>query len=86
MPFGYPVFNNGQNYTGRNPPVLRTPLLVKCVNEVFVPEIELFNHPLIVPLGRAVSEVCSMLVQKSVLHGNQVLTGFPHPSGANPNR
>ena len=39
-----------------------------------------------IPLGRAVEEVLCKLKDENIIKENQILMGFPHPSGANVNR
>ena len=41
---------------------------------------------LLIPLGRAVEEVLLKLKEKGIIKEEQILMGFPHPSGANVNR
>ena len=37
-------------------------------------------------MGRAVEEVLCKLKDENIIKENQILMGFPHPSGANVNR
>ena len=39
-----------------------------------------------IPLGKAVEEVFCKLKDENLIKDNQILMGFPHPSGANVNR
>ena len=41
---------------------------------------------LLIPLGRAVEEVLLKLKENGIIKEEQILMGFPHPSGANVNR
>ena len=41
---------------------------------------------LLIPLGKAVEEVLLKLKENEIIQENQILMGFPHPSGANVNR
>ena len=41
---------------------------------------------LLIPLGKAVEEVLIKLKEDGVIKEEQILLGFPHPSGANVNR
>ena len=57
--------------------------------ENFVDEfkkIENYKEVLLIPLGRAVEEVLLKLKDDGIIGENQILIGFPHPSGANVNR
>lgn len=85
----YPVFVKKQNYTGHTPKLLKSDFLMKYVYENFINEIhELddFEDILIIPLGKAVEEVLCKLKDEKFIKENQILMGFPHPSGANVNR
>lgn len=59
---------------------------MKYVNENFVEEFRNLYDVLIIPLGRAVEETIDNLKEKNIIKENQILRGFPHPSGANVNR
>ncbi|HBI93035.1 MAG TPA: hypothetical protein DDY58_11785 [Terrisporobacter glycolicus] len=85
----YPVFVKKQNYAGHTPKLLKSDFLMKYVYENFINEIhELddFEDILIIPLGKAVEEVLCKLKDEKFIKENQILMGFPHPSGANVNR
>lgn len=82
----YPVFVKGKNYTGHTPKLIKSEFLMKYVNENFIDEINNLEDVFIIPLGRAVEEVLDELISKNILKKDQVLKGFPHPSGANVNR
>ena len=41
---------------------------------------------LLIPLGKAVEEVLINLKENGLIKEEQILMGFPHPSGANVNR
>lgn len=63
--------------------------LMKYVYENFIEELESLDNPkevLLIPLGKAVEEVLCKLKEQGIIGENQILTGFPHPSGANVNR
>ena len=49
-------------------------------------KIDNFEDVLLIPLGRAVEEVLCKLKDENIIKENQILMGFPHPSGANVNR
>lgn len=85
----YPVFVKKQNYTGHTPKLLKSNFLMKYIRENFINEIhklEYFEDILLIPLGKAVEEVLCKLKEEGFIKENQILSGFPHPSGANVNR
>ncbi|QXP67692.1 uracil-DNA glycosylase family protein [Polaribacter sp. AHE13PA] len=82
----YPVFNNGKNYTGSAPSPLKSEILWKQIEKLFIPEISEFKGKLIIPLGKSVSEILLKIQSENKLNGNFILNGFPHPSGANGHR
>lgn len=82
----YPVFNNGENYTGSTPSPLKSEILWEQIEKLFIPEISEFKGKLIIPLGKSVSEILLKIQSQNKLSGNFILNGFPHPSGANGHR
>jgi hypothetical protein len=82
----YPVFVDGQNYGGGNPPVARSVMLTRLVHELLAPELEAIADALVLPLGKAVEGCLRMLVANNQLKETRCLFGFPHPSGANGHR
>lgn len=85
----YPVFVKKQNYTGHTPKILKSDFLMKYIYENFINEIhklDNFKDILLIPLGKAVEEVLCKLKEEGFIKENQILKGFPHPSGANVNR
>lgn len=85
----YSVFVKGKNYSGHTPKLIKSEFLMKYVYENFVDELkELddFRKVLIIPLGTSVEEVLIKLSTNNIISENQILKGFPHPSGANVNR
>ena len=85
----YPVFVNKENYSGHTPKLMKSDFLMKYVYENFISEFKNLNNPeniLLIPLGKAVEEVLIKLREDGVIKENQILVGFPHPSGANVNR
>ncbi|HLS09357.1 hypothetical protein [Lentibacillus sp.] len=83
----YPVFINGKNYTGHQPPVDRSPLLQHYAYKEFPAEIAAITSPaLIIPLGKTADHVIAELATNNMLPDHTYLTGFPHPSGANGHR
>lgn len=82
----YPVFSKGNNYTGHSPKLMKSEFLMKYVYENLIENIEKLGDVLIIPLGKAVEEVLDDLVNKNIIEKDQILRGFPHPSGANAHR
>ncbi len=85
----YSVFVKKQNYSGHTPKLIKSDFLMKYVRDNFINEIrslDNFEEILLIPLGRAVEEVLFKLQEEGIINKNQILKGFPHPSGANVNR
>lgn len=85
----YPVFVNGENYTGHTPKLVKSDFLMGYVYDNFINELKSLDELekiLLIPLGRAVEEVLLKVKESGVIKENQILIGFPHPSGANVNR
>jgi len=85
----YSVFVEKKNYSGHTPKILSSSCLKSYIYNNFVEEYESLNnidHVLLIPLGRAVEDVLLTLAQEGKVKKEQILTGFPHPSGANVNR
>ncbi|WP_338586334.1 hypothetical protein [Pseudomonas sp. MAG733B] len=82
----YPVFLNGENYSG-NPGLLSRDSLRHQIENHLSEEIrQLPPHCVYVPLGPKVGEVFDYLLGRGLLRPEQVLNGLPHPSGANAER
>lgn len=85
----YPVFVKGENYTGYTPKLIKSEFLMKYIYNNFINEfknLEKWEEILLIPLGKAVEEVLIKLKEDGIVKEEQVLMGFPHPSGANVNR
>jgi len=82
----YPVFYRGKNFTGSTPDIWKTATLKKYVLNCFVDDMSRLDNPLIIPLGVNVAKVLDKLKDSSLLANSHILTGFPHPSGANGHR
>lgn len=80
------ILNNGKNYTGTSPNMLRNAFLRQHVEHYFIPQIQNLPDALYIPLGQSVIEVLHYLSSLGYLNRNQILDGFPHPSGANAER
>lgn len=82
----YPVFLDGQNYSG-SPAMLSRASLRHQVETHLADEIRALGPQcLYVPLGPKVTEVFQHLQTKGLLKAEQLLDGLPHPSGANAER
>jgi hypothetical protein len=84
--FRYPVFVNGKNYTGHKPKPLSCPVLREMIDSVLGPSLKARPNTLLVPLGKAVEDVLQYCQDKGWIDQSQILSGFPHPSGANGHR
>lgn len=85
----YPVFVKGENYTGHTPKLIKSEFLMNYIYDNFINEfkkLEQSEEILLIPLGKAVEEVLIKLKEDGVIKEEQILLGFPHPSGANVNR
>lgn len=82
----YPVFVGGKNYTGHRPRLLKHETLRTFLDTHLAVELEQANGAVIVPLGKAVSEVLSYMVERGRVDERRCLIGFPHPSGVNVRR
>lgn len=85
----YPVFVKGTNYTGHTPKLGKTPRLMQYARQTFTREfsqLQYREHVLLIPLGKAVEDVLQQLASEGGFDASQILSGFPHPSGANVNR
>lgn len=82
----YPVFVDGQNYSG-SPAMLSRASLRHQVDTHLAEEIKTLGPQcLYVPLGPKVTEVFQHLQAQGLLKPEQLLDGLPHPSGANAER
>ncbi|WP_066016942.1 hypothetical protein [Endozoicomonas atrinae] len=82
----YPVFVRGKNYSG-TPSMLKTAVLKQMVDDCLAHEVQLLSpQTLFVPLGSKAEEALLYLVTQGVLNELQILSGMPHPSGANAER
>ncbi|RTL82839.1 MAG: hypothetical protein EKK29_15500 [Hyphomicrobiales bacterium] len=81
----YPVFVAGANYSGAPAP-LSSPLLRRQLLTWFASELALLPHAVFVPLGPAVDEALQAAAREVGFDCRRVLSGLPHPSGANAER
>lgn len=85
----YPVFIKKQNYSGHTPKLIKSDFLMKYIYDNFINELkglDNFDEIPLIPMGRAVEEVLEKLSEEKIINKNQIVKGFPHPSGANVNR
>lgn len=81
----HPIFIDGDNYNG-TPSMIKTPFLQKQLVDHFAGEAAQLDNPVYIPLGPKVGEGLDWLVQQGVLKEDRILSGLPHPSGANAER
>ena len=80
------IFSDGKNYAGSSPNMLKNAFLKQHINDYFIPEIQVLPNALYIPMGKSVIEVLNYISSLGYLKPSQILTGFPHPSGANAER
>jgi hypothetical protein len=81
----YPVFLNGKNYTGA-PSMTAVPILRNLMENCLGEEVASLTDALWVPLGPSATEALDWFVQQGRLPRERLLSGLPHPSGANAER
>ena len=81
----YPVFVDNANYSG-TPDMLKTPFLANQLRSWFASEMADLSTALFVPLGPKVATALNVLADEVGISLTQVLSGLPHPSGANGER
>lgn len=81
----FPVFVGGKNYSGQ-PRMSSTPELAKMLDECLSEEAVLLAEAVWVPLGPQATLATDWLVERGRLRSRMVLSGLPHPSGANAER
>lgn len=81
----YPVFIDGKNYNG-TPDMIGAPLLRKQVETHLAEEAMMLSHAIWLPLGPKAGAAIDHLVHQNKLDPSRVLSGLPHPSGANAER
>jgi hypothetical protein len=82
----FPTFVDRKNYTGHSPQLLKYNPFLEIMDFYLLNQLLLSNEALIIPLGKAVSEVLTRLIQLGKIDSKRVFIGFPHPSGANGHR
>lgn len=81
----YPVFVDGQNWSGQ-PDMLRIPEMRGWLERYTGKELESLKQALFVPLGPKVTAALEHLSRAGIIDATRVLSGLPHPSGANAER
>jgi hypothetical protein len=81
----YPVFRNGENYSGAPDP-LRVPLLRDQLMRWFGGELTALPDTVIVPLGPKVARAVEAAAAEVGFDRCRILSGIPHPSGENAER
>jgi hypothetical protein len=82
----YPVFVANKNYTGSTPRALKSSILWEQIEMQLVPELNKFKDALVIPLGKNVNDILFELKSTGKISNDTILSGFPHPSGANGHR
>jgi len=82
----YPVFSRGKNYPGHSPPPTKHQVLVEMLDVILARELEEVGECLILPLGKTVETCLEYSSSMGKVDTDKVLSGFPHPSGANGHR
>lgn len=81
-----PTFKAGKLYNG-SPAVMSNAFLRQQVKSGFFEEVkQLSPDAIYIPLGKAPTEVMKHCVALDMVRSEQVLSGLPHPSGANAER
>ena len=81
----YPVFVENENYSGA-PSMLSTALLRKQLMQWFATEMAARPNAVFVPLGPKVTEAVEAVASHLGIGATRILSGLPHPSGANGER
>jgi len=81
----YPVFMNGENYSG-SPSMLTVPPLRAQLMTWFSTEMAALPNAVFIPLGPKVTEAVEAVAKELALSSGRILSGLPHPSGANAER
>ncbi len=81
----YPVFVDNENYSG-NPAPVATAILQRHLMRWLAGEMRALPNALFVPLGSAADESVNAVAKNIGFNARQILSGLPHPSGANAER
>lgn len=81
------ILVNDKNYAGTSPNMLKNEFLKQHIEHYFLPEMaQLSPNAVYIPFGKSVIDVLYFLSNLGYLRPEQILDGFPHPSGANAER
>ena len=81
----YPVFVDGENYSGA-PSMVSVPFLRTQLMQWFAKEMVDLPKAVFIPLGPKVTEAVEAVAGQLGLSTERILSGLPHPSGANAER
>ena len=81
----YPVFVDGQNWSGQ-PDMVRVASMRKWLESYTGLELSTMRQALLVPLGPKVTAALQHLAALGLIDAKHILSGLPHPSGANAER
>jgi hypothetical protein len=81
----YPVFLDGQNYSG-SPSILSTPFLREMSERWLAEEVRALPEAWWIPLGKEATAVLAEMAERHRLDPDRILDGLPHPSPANAER
>lgn len=81
----YPVFVDGKDWSGQ-PDAVATPAMREWIVRYTGRELSQFKDAVIVPLGPKVAGGLEFLARQGLLDQRRLLSGLPHPSGANAER
>ncbi|MEA2666810.1 MAG: hypothetical protein QOI11_3754 [Candidatus Eremiobacteraeota bacterium] len=84
----FPVFTGTdlRNFSGGGGALGKLPLFRQMLEELLVPRLVAAPSALIVPFGKSSASGLHFLVERGLVAPERVLSGFPHPSGANGHR
>lgn len=80
-----PVFVGGENYNG-TPVMTKHSLLKEQLLTYFGQDVQALPNAVFIPLGDKVADALEYLAEKNLLSPDRILSGLPHPSGANAER
>jgi hypothetical protein len=81
----YPVFVNGENYNG-SPDMTKHTMLCRYLVDHFGSEAAQLKKAVFIPLGDKVTQALQFLSKRGIVDERRILSGLPHPSGANAER
>jgi len=81
----FPVFVDGENYNG-TPDLVGTPVLRQLLLDHFLPAARQLGQAVLVPMGPVPTKALAWLVREGYVDQQRILSGMPHPSGANGER